>query len=470
MEDEKNITKPKRKKAVSTTKKKPVVEESLTAGSENDSKSEDLSIDLIGKVKPERKTKTAEKKVVAAKKKTATEAKSKTDETEKIVDAFVAKPRKRRTIIKKADASDSEIFAEKTPVKTTRKRAVKTSVALESETPIIETSAETKNFPQSETSGAPENVLLQKAKSGQAEETVPAETEEDYFADKSPVFKELALPKLPNLQPENRAWLQMQSPTRIFFYWSLKTNPFETLQKVFGGRNGNYTLSVKLQNLANGTEKIYPLAPYGSAWFDVESNSKYRAEVGFFSGNRPFIRLVFSNVLETPRLSPSPRFDWSPRFAVTTQRFAEVLDVSGYKQDAFEMALAGDDVEASNKATFNAFEQLTGESEFKIKASELRFVLFALASGLSLGDLRDQISPQLFAYLEKLFGENAARLSKEKILAALKENFELGDSTEEVETEEISYSVVGASRINFQKFPKSFWKRFTPGSSLRISS
>jgi len=42
----------------------------------------------------------------------------------------------------------------------------------------------------------------------------------------SPVFKELASPKLPELSRENRAKLLMQSPNQLFFYWSVKITLF----------------------------------------------------------------------------------------------------------------------------------------------------------------------------------------------------------------------------------------------------
>src|SRR5215213_1820977 len=180
----------------------------------------------------------------------------------------------------------------------------------------------------------PENEL--KFATGEEEEETKEPTE---------VFKELAEPKLPALPSENRARLQMQSPNRIFFYWSLKNNPFQTLEKMFGSRAAGFTFVAKLINLTNRTENFYRVPAAGSWWFDVESDATYRAEIGFLSADRPFVRLLFSNTVETPRSAPSPYFDLSPQFAVSAQEFAEVLDVSGYKQDAFEMALAGDEAE-----------------------------------------------------------------------------------------------------------------------------
>ncbi|MFN3330810.1 MAG: DUF4912 domain-containing protein, partial [Pyrinomonadaceae bacterium] len=150
-------------------------------------------------------------------------------------------------------------------------------------------------------------------------------------------IEKLLEPKLPPLPMINRAQLQMQSPNRAFFYWSLKSNPFSTLQKIFGRNVANYTLVAKLINQTENTEQIFPIDTAGSAWFDVESDSTYQVEIGLFAPNRPFIRLLFSNVIQTPRNAPSPYFDWSPEFAISAQEFAKVLDVTGFKQDAIEM-------------------------------------------------------------------------------------------------------------------------------------
>src|SRR4051812_11210240 len=67
------------------------------------------------------------------------------------------------------------------------------------------------------------------------EEPVSAKAEVEAEKEVDPIFAELATPKLPELQRENRARLQMQSPNRLYFYWSIKNNPFQILQKVFAG-------------------------------------------------------------------------------------------------------------------------------------------------------------------------------------------------------------------------------------------
>ena len=156
------------------------------------------------------------------------------------------------------------------------------------------------------------------------EELVAEEKEVD------PVFAELAEPKLPELQKENRAWLQMQSPNRLYFYWSIKNNPFQTLQKVFAGNTGNYQLVAKFVNLKNDREEMHAVDAEGNYWFNAEADTKYQAEIGFYATGRPYIRVIFSNTIETPRKSPSPRIATDADWAVSARDFAEVLDISGF--------------------------------------------------------------------------------------------------------------------------------------------
>ena len=283
------------------------------------------------------------------------------------------------------------------------------------------------------------------------------EIEQEEAEEIDPVFAELAAPKLPELARENRAWLQIQSPNRIYFYWAIKNNPFQTLQKVFAGSTGSYQLVAKFVNLKNETEEIRAVDAEGNYWFNAESDATYRAEIGFYAPNRPYIRVIFSNTIETPRRSPSPRAASESEWAISANAFAQILDQTGFRQDAYEVALAGDDSTTAVLATQNALVELIGEGKWDfgtINADEVRFALLALASGATLESLRGQISEALFIVLQ----EQAARLSAENALAALKDNFEVFDE-EIFEEEEIGAAVYGASLVNF---PKSLKKRTVP--------
>lgn len=297
-------------------------------------------------------------------------------------------------------------------------------------------------------------------------DTISIDAGKDSIDSENPIFKELGEPKLPELSKDNRARLQMQSPTRLNLYWSFKNNPFQTLHRIFGKNTSGYTLIVKLVNQTAGREEITPVEVEGSTWFDVDAGATYRAEIGFYAANRPFIKIMFSNIIETPRKNPSSRRDYSPHFTVSANQFAEVLDASGFQQDAFEVALAGDDAQFAETATHDAFSQITGnqKSDFiAADSSEMRFALLAIASGILMENLRGQISKNLFSKLQ----DAAEDLSAEKALAALQKNFGVF-SDEMTEEEFFAPTAFGASLINFPRVSrKKFVPKFAPVSSFR---
>lgn len=269
-------------------------------------------------------------------------------------------------------------------------------------------------------------------------------------AEYSPEFLELATPKLPALSKGNHARLLMQSPNRLYFYWSIGKSPFHTLNRALG-QPGNYSLVLKLINLLTEEEQIHQIDEKGNWWFDVSADSQYRAEIGFYAVNRPYIRVLYSNTVTTPRKSPSPRTADTAEWRVPAHKFARVLDAAGFARDAFDVAVAGDDWRAAEIATRSAFAQLTGRphAEFAgLGADELRYALFALASGVGLTELRGLISQGLYTLLSSILG-----LDAEKAVAALKDRFEF--DAEEFEIEEEAGAVVfGASLVGFPRKTK----------------
>ena len=180
--------------------------------------------------------------------------------------------------------------------------------------------------------------------------------------------------------------------------------------------------------------------------------------------NRPFIRVMFSNNVETPRKNPSPNTASSEDWTTTSDKFAQVLDVAGFSQDAFDVALAGDDIEAAENATHSAFSKFSGKTETAsagVGADEIRFVMLALASGVPLESLRFRISPGLFAILR----QNTENLSSENALAILRDHFDI--DSDEISQDEPGSAVFGASLINFPRILKTKRKltKFVPVSS-----
>lgn len=289
-----------------------------------------------------------------------------------------------------------------------------------------------------------------------------------------PIFRLLSEPKLPALPKADRAKLQMQSPNRIHFYWSVKANPYSVLDKALGGKTGSYTLVARLKNLTKGTETIIPVEAKGDWWFDVGSDSLYRCEIGFYAPNRPYVRVAYSNELRTPRKKPSHRTDYTPSFAATANQFALALDAAGYKKDAFDVTLAGDDPSSAHRATHRSYLDLTGNQfskpgdEFD---SDLRLVLLALAAGYTLAEIEGLVDPLFFAAIKK----DLAGVSADRALQSLEEHFDV--TAEEVEIyEESASAVYGSSLVNFprrlsrRKMPRNLVPKIDELEELRSVS
>lgn len=284
----------------------------------------------------------------------------------------------------------------------------------------------------------------------------------------SPVFKALADVTLPELKQENRARLLMQSPTRLYFYWSLKDNPWHQLKNIFGDDLGSYTMVVKLTDLKSEREEIHPCEAEGNWWFAVEPDGEYQAEIGFYAVNRPYFRVIYSNTITTPRRSPSPHPASEARWTVSATKFAEVLDVSGFARDAFDVAMAGDDPITADNASQIAFSKFIGTSEYAldgIAADDIRYAMLALASGFTLEELRWRVGPALFAILQA----NIESLTAAKAQSALREYFDIDEA--EWTEEEFSSAVYGASLVHFPKTLKTrkvSSARYNPVSSHSI--
>ena len=292
-----------------------------------------------------------------------------------------------------------------------------------------------------------------------AKEDVPnSAAEAGVGIDSAPAFRALELPKLPVLEKQDRARLQVQSPNNVYFYWSLKGNPFQALSRTLGAESAKYTLTLRLLDTQTEREEIHAIEPEGSHWFNTDAGRTYRAEIGLYSPSRPFVRILFSNTVTTPRKSPSSRAASQSEWRVTSHKFAELLDVTGFAQDAFDVALAGDDAREADTMTHAAFVHLLDEREYAredVAPEEIRLAMVALASGRSLETLRWKIGPALFEILQA----NAERLGPEKAAAAMSEYF----GVDETEFEEEEYgSTVGASLVNF---PKKHHRAYSPLSS-----
>lgn len=271
---------------------------------------------------------------------------------------------------------------------------------------------------------------------------------------------------LPALPRRNRARLQIQSPNRIHLYWSLAGNPFETLQKAFGNRAGSYQLVTRLVNLGTGAESYATADVQGDWWYSVRSNAAYRVDLGFYAPNRPFIRLLTSNAVNTPRPAPSNRAATEADWVVSTREFVSVLTASGYSHDVLQVAFGGiADTQtgeiSSEAATLAVAKRFAPVGEGELNLSELRWLLVSLASGISFADIEKYISPELTDWLERVLEANPDALTRENVRTVLESIFgsefiEMFTETGVFGWERLSPVAIGASAIHFPEilFPK----------------
>lgn len=235
----------------------------------------------------------------------------------------------------------------------------------------------------------------------------------------------------------------MQSPTRLYFYWSIGPAALQSLGMALGGPVADYQLALRLLDLTRDTEELHAVGPEGSWWFSVSAGNEYRAEVGFYSATRPFVRVIFSNTVATPRKGPSPHSASEARWAVTTHKFAEVLDVSGFDEDAFLVENSDRPDELSSRlAEILAIDH----SELRsFDETAVRLALEVLAGAQPVHDLRWKVPARLFALLQA----NLSKIPTESALQALG----LAETAPE------TYSTVGGSLVNVPR------RRFRPVSS-----
>lgn len=133
--------------------------------------------------------------------------------------------------------------------------------------------------------------------------------------------------------------LLVQSPTKLFLCWNHAHDPFDTLRKAFGSEAAHYHLTVRLIDIDSGHESFHEASPARVQWFEASPGRAYKAHIGFVASGRPFVHLLSSGVVRTPRPGIFPTTDMAAQFGVPTISFVRLLNEAGYTSDALEVAL-----------------------------------------------------------------------------------------------------------------------------------
>lgn len=137
---------------------------------------------------------------------------------------------------------------------------------------------------------------------------------------------------LPEPRPRDEARLLVQSPDRLFFYWSFAHDPRTVLRRALGDAAGRYRLAVRLVEAQDGEESIRAVESLNSLWLAARPGKSYRAEVGFYSAELPFLCVLSSNVARTPTGDVSPVGDESFETQTAGQVFPPAIALTGAMQ------------------------------------------------------------------------------------------------------------------------------------------
>jgi hypothetical protein len=107
---------------------------------------------------------------------------------------------------------------------------------------------------------------------------------------------------LPTDYQRDQIKLMIQGPARLYLYWRFAHDPAVALQRLFGARAAHFRLAIKLVDVESGAEAYHDATPSGEYWFnELRPGRRYRAEVGQLAPGDPFITLLRSEEIGTPR-------------------------------------------------------------------------------------------------------------------------------------------------------------------------
>lgn len=281
---------------------------------------------------------------------------------------------------------------------------------------------------------------------------------------------------LPETYAGDRIRLLAQSPYKLYLYWSHARDPFAALRRAFGeAASARYRVTLRLVDVEAGAETLFEASPARNHWFYVRAGRLYRAEVGLFAQGRPFIRLLTSAEVRSPRASVSALTDDAPQFNVSPPEFARVLNEAGYASDALEVTLEAADAGTHDGSTREIARLLTGLDAPATDPgllAEMRALLAALAFGVPLDRLREMVSPTLALWLEQVVAAHREPVDGAHLLeilrATLALELEYDDflSAEDAEaTRHGTRFVWGASDVRLpSRWPRVWMPSMTPGA------
>jgi hypothetical protein len=222
---------------------------------------------------------------------------------------------------------------------------------------------------------------------------------------------------------------------------------------------------VRLVNTESGETALHLASQTKSQWLDVPPGGSYRAELGLYAPGKAFIRLLSSNVTQTPRSGVARAADASPAWNISAENFAQVLDEAGYVSDALEVTLEAVDElteDGATRSVAGAFSEEEVPAMNEEELAEMRSLLAALAFGARSDSLQTVLSPPLANWLQRASRHGQA-VNGERLVELLRTmlGIEMSYMPQHAPTEEAmrraARVIVGASEVNLPVHPFHLW-------------
>ena len=171
-----------------------------------------------------------------------------------------------------------------------------------------------------------------------AEPPPPLAAEEETAPERQDREPDAAADELPETVGRDAIQLFAQSPEKLFIHWNHAGVPFAAMREAFGDVASRYRLAVRLLDLTGDAAHVHDASPERAQWLAARPDRDYRADIGFHADGLPFVTLLASSIVHTPRAAVSPNADTEPQFHIAPDDFSRLLEHTGYDADALRQA------------------------------------------------------------------------------------------------------------------------------------
>ncbi|MFN0119567.1 MAG: DUF4912 domain-containing protein [Blastocatellia bacterium] len=118
----------------------------------------------------------------------------------------------------------------------------------------------------------------------------------------------------------------IQDPFHLYTYWQTGSDPFARLRRIFPAAEvASFTTSLRLTDQTNNISVWFDAGFTQEYWFSVFPDRTYQVELGVRSPRHGWIRLLASDPVNTPRVTPSEQTAEEAQYQISADDYVAVL-------------------------------------------------------------------------------------------------------------------------------------------------